>query len=375
MPYVECAECGHGFHTRAGDAACPGCGQVHEVAARLPWRKRILPWCLVAALLPLLWSVFSGPNDVAERIERTAKENPREVTEETTLDELIGSFPGGRIEGALHPRGTGFHWLYAAISAFGFWLFLLVAYPMGRANSGHLWALGVFTGTIGILLLLAFQFVASQVNAIRGGGILFLIVLFIKLIGFSYSAALDPDTGFLASLAGFTFGVGLCEELCKALPLLWALRRGAQLDVRGAVVWGLATGIGFGVSEGVHYASAWYNGLSTGGIYVVRFVSCVALHAVWSAGAAILLLKYREEIEAPEGGWELLWSAFFPVVTALSISMGLHGLYDTLLKRDHDFLAFLTALASFVWFLWLCERAKRKEEAAALHAPAPAGVP
>ena len=45
-----------------------------------------------------------------------------------------------------------------------------------------------------------------------------------------------PDDPKLHSI-GFTFGVGLCEELCKSLPLLWHFKRTATLDVRGAVVW------------------------------------------------------------------------------------------------------------------------------------------
>ena len=71
-----------------------------------------------------------------------------------------------------------------------------------------------------------------------------------KLIGFSYRCALDPNNGFLASFFGFTFGVGLCEEVCKAFLLLVHFKGKGSLNYEGAFAWGLACGVGFGVSEG-----------------------------------------------------------------------------------------------------------------------------
>jgi len=52
---------------------------------------------------------------------------------------------------------------------------------------------------------------------VRGHGIATLIFYVIKLIGFSYHAADDPENGFLLSFLGFTIGVGLCEEFTKAM--------------------------------------------------------------------------------------------------------------------------------------------------------------
>ena len=42
----------------------------------------------------------------------------------------------------------------------------------------------------------------------------------------------------------------------------------------------------------------------------------------------------------------------------------LHGLYDTLLKRDMCGYALLVALASFAWLVFLIERARSGEEQA-----------
>ncbi len=187
-----------------------------------------------------------------------------------------------------------------------------------------------------------------------------ILLLFIKFIGFSYSAALDSHNGFGASFFGFTCGVGFCEELCKILPLVWHFRNKATLDWRGAMIWGLASGIGFGVSEGITYSSDFYNGVSGVDLYVVRFVSCVALHAFWAAASGIVLYERQQTIQGP-----LSWYEFLPpLLTILAVPMVLHGLYDTLLKRDMGILAFVAAAASFGWLAFQIEKARRLERVA-----------
>ena len=143
-------------------------------------------------------------------------------------------------------------------------------------------------------------------------------------------------------------------------PIYWHFRRAASLDVRGAVVWGLATGIGFGVSEGISYCSSFYNGISGGGMYVVRFSSCVALHAVWSATAAILIWKRQDGLQGLDRWYH--WIA--PVFSTLWISMILHGFYDTCLKKDHGIAALASAVLSFALFFWMYDWACRQEKAA-----------
>jgi RsiW-degrading membrane proteinase PrsW (M82 family) len=276
---------------------------------------------------------------------------------------MLDALPEHRIEGAFHARDTAAHWLYALLSAGAFWGLILLLFPLGKASSKQIWIAGIFVGTIGILLLLGLQWVAmvTQGTWIRGRGILVILFYIIKFIGYSYQAADDPSNGFLLSMLGFTFGVGFCEELCKALPLLWHFKKAGSasqaLDVRGAVVWGLAAGIGFGVSEGITYSSDYYNGMSTGGIYVVRFVSCVALHAVWSATNALFLWKSQADFD----GIDTWYGWFVPLLKTLGLSMVLHGLYDTLLKREMEIGALLAAVASFALFFWLYDRTVREE--------------
>lgn len=333
--------------------------------------KKYARWVLVAALLPLIISVFSK-DDSEAREERTRVENAELFTKleadveagkihdlQELRTRLFSGLPGNRFKGAHVSRFSSIHWVYAIFSALAFWGFILLAFPMGKATSPQLWKVGVFIGTAGIFLLLAFQWIAmwTQNFNIMGRSILVVIFYIAKFVGYSYRAALDPENSFVLSMMGFTLGVGLCEEVCKALPLLLHFKGKATLDVRGAVVWGLAAGIGFGVSEGITYSSDYYNGISTAGIYVVRFISCVALHAVWSATAGLFLWRYQEQLQ----GMDEWYDVFKPVFWSLGTSMVLHGFYDTFLKKEMEVAALLTALASFALFFLLYDRYRAQE--------------
>src|SRR5260370_11662416 len=96
-------------------------------------------------------------------------------------------------------------------------------------------------------------------------------------------------TNVLSCSAGFTFGVGFVEEACKIVPLFLLFLRKKTITWRTAVMWGLASGIGFGVNEGIFYSEMFYNGIAPAMEYVVRFASCVALHAIWCASAGLSL--------------------------------------------------------------------------------------
>lgn len=389
----SCRHCGLRLTFPAADIgqnkACLACGRLVAVpaqsapaaattarrpsAARKPqaspdgWRSKAR-WSLFLALIPLAIYTFASKDDLRERIRETEKQYPefaRKVKQNRRVDDVLAVLPSQRIEGAALARQTSAHWIMAILAALIFWEFILIVQPMGTSTSRQLWAVGIFTGTIGILMLLIVQLAAivtAKANIV--GGIAFVFFLILRFIGYSYGAAVNPENGFLASMVGFTLGVGLLEEFFKALPIFWHHRRSGSLDLRGSVVWGLATGIGFGVSEGISYSKDFYNGLYGGGIYVVRFISCVALHAVWSATVAILIWRRREAIQAIERWWQ--W--FVPVFGSLWISMVLHGFYDTVLKKEYGIAALASGFFSFALFFWLYDRACRQEAAR----PAPA---
>ena len=204
-------------------------------------------------------------------------------------------------------------------------------------------------------MLLTFQLIATATQAIhlRGRGIFVLVLLLIQLIGFSYRCAEDPSIGFWGSFFGFTIGVGLCEELCKSVPIWHYLRSARKIGWRGACLTGLASGIGFGISEGIMYSGDMYNGVTDGLTYLVRFVSCVSLHAMWSGSVALMMYRNQHFLDAEN------WSdILFGLLYYMSIAMVLHGLYDTLLKREMAVLALLIGIGSYLWMFYLVRQSR-----------------
>ena len=81
---------------------------------------------------------------------------------------------------------------------------------------------------------------------------------------------------------------------------------------------------------------------------MVRFISCVALHAVWSGSVGITLYKCQELLQG-----DMEWYEFIPpLFRILGVAMILHGLYDTLLKKDMHALALAVAVVSLAWLAW-----------------------
>ena len=325
------------------------------------WRDS-LHWVLALAMLPLALSIVLPGPSTPERLIKVLEENPQlqnQLEGVTSLDELFAVLPGHRFPGAHLERGTLFHWGYAVASAAAFLLLLLAMFPGSQAGAQRLLWTGVITGTVGIVLLLGFQFVAewTQHFNLRGRSIMVLFFYVVKFIGFSYRCATDGDTGFVLSFMGFTCGVGLCEELCKALPVAIYLGTAQRPDWRAACLVGLASGIGFGVSEGIMYSSDYYNGIAPGLTYLVRFASCVALHAVWASSVALLMFANQDYVPFGTAAGDFEWSdvANF-ILFYLAIAMVLHGLYDTLLKQDLPLGALAIAAASFGWWAWLLQQ-------------------
>lgn len=279
--------------------------------------------------------------------------------ESMTLDEVLAMLPGQRLEGALLPRNTWWHWVFALLSVAAYMTFFVFLASDGSAKAWHLLGVGAFVATFGILLLVIVQ-VASMIGI--GGGSsgpesLFHLIFF--LIGLSYRAALDPEIGFFGSFVGFTLGVGLCEELCKALPLFIYYRFNPRQNWRGAFLWGLAAGAGFGVAEGIFYSQDFYNGIMGPGIYLVRFISCVALHAVWTGTIGIAINQRQEQLLWDPEQW---WRLPLGVMGVIVVPMVLHGLYDTMLKKELDLLALIVAATSFGYLAWTISRLRTSDD-------------
>jgi protease PrsW len=163
----------------------------------------------------------------------------------------------------------------------------------------------LFTTVIGIPLLLVFQ----QVPPFRT----------------LYHAI---NAGPLLRLVGFVLGVGILEEICKALPIYVLLARPQKLhDPLTAAFYGAMSGLGFAIAEGAAYSFRYAAGLSRGQLdlssYVaantIRFVSLPLFHAMLAGivgyfiGLAVINPSRRGAI------------FFIGVIIAAT----LHGLYNT----------------------------------------------
>ncbi|HEX3152144.1 MAG TPA: PrsW family glutamic-type intramembrane protease [Gemmataceae bacterium] len=329
---------------------------------------RHLHWLLMLALIPLVVSLLHKGkeeelgNRILDSIEAAPEEEQLKIlrilakAEEGKADfgDLINAMPRHRLLGAALPRDSYMHWLFALGAAalfLGFFVFLATG---GVADARHLLAIGAFTGTIGVLFLIIVQALAeaTQGTVIVGRSIFVIFFWIAKLIGLSYRAALDPDNGFWVSFLGFTAGVGLCEEVVKAIPVLFRYRRNVDDNWRGAFLWGLASGAGFGIAEGIIYSSNYYNGIMGSGIYVVRFISCVALHALWTGSAAIAIQQKQGLLQSADRWYDMI----APTILFIAVPMVLHGLYDTLLKKDMPGIALVVALASFGYLAFQVSR-------------------
>jgi RsiW-degrading membrane proteinase PrsW (M82 family) len=331
--------------------------------------RRFAYLVLLAALIPLCISTLvKSEFDFERALTRTVQKHPEikakiaqiMSSEDATEQDLFNALPDHRLDGAFLARDTYVHWLYALFSSVAFTGLILVIFPNSTHRLGRMLAVGLFTATIGIFLLLGFQWVAEVTQGmwLRGRSVLVLLFYIVKFIGYSYRAALDPESGLIMSTIGFTLGVGLCEELVKAMPVLFhyqATSAENRWPWRTACMVGLLSGIGFGVSEGIHYSSDFYNGVTGGQTYLVRFVSCVALHAVWSGAAAVFIFRHQGQLQQVENffGGMVTWAAM------VAVPMVLHGLYDTLLKKDHEGYALVVALMSFAWLIYQIETARR----------------
>jgi RsiW-degrading membrane proteinase PrsW (M82 family) len=340
-------------------------------ASNPAWQRRLL-WVFALALIPLAFNILiPDAGDPEARFASTIEEldetqqlkiftliqQDEQEAVADPLQKLFDLLPEQRLKDAFLAYDSRAHWFMAVAAALLFMGLLVTMAMDGSTQVWHLLVISFFTATGGVLLLLGFQHVADwAVNTeVRGRGIVVLLFWLVKLIGFSYRAAMIEGNGFLESMLGYTFGVGLCEEFCKAIPLFIYFKNGDSVTWRGAMLWGLASGIGFGIAEGIMYSGDYYNGRAYAGIYFVRFFSCVALHAIWTATVAITLYRRQDEWQSVDEWYE----HGFVVLKILAIPMLLHGLYDTLLKQDYAVLALVTAAVSFGYLAWLnyhCER-------------------
>jgi RsiW-degrading membrane proteinase PrsW (M82 family) len=175
-------------------------------------------------------------------------------------------------------------------------------------------------------------FSTSQVSVKKAIGLFFLtqVIIFIA-VDVIRIPSLNPlyeltegNRGVLAKLIGYTFGVGVFEEFVKLLPVYLLLRKSKEPLVPQTVVfYGLMSGIGFGVFEGVIYqltVNAELDYSTSFFMNIARLTCLPFLHSIW-AGISSYFLAFA--FLYPKNRHSM-W------VLAILIPAILHGLYDTL---------------------------------------------
>lgn len=173
------------------------------------------------------------------------------------------------------------------------------------------------------------------------------------------------STGLTAKLIGFVFGVGITEELAKALVLFYFARRTPTLGPRLLLFYGLISGLGFGIHEGVGYqthenlsgAIREINKLTYNDVDITsatkyalldyyvhnlsRLTSLPFLHAMW-AGIAGYFIGMANLHPSRKHGL---------LVGAIGIPALLHGFYDTFSESIFSLVLMLLSVTALVIYL------------------------
>jgi protease PrsW len=138
----------------------------------------------------------------------------------------------------------------------------------------------------------------------------------------SFLYALTKSENIISQIVGFVFGVGVTEEIIKAIPIYYILKKSTvPLFPQTAVLYGLLSGIGFGVLEGVDYQTSTNTTLEYSQAFfmnIARLTSLPFLHAIWCGISSYFL------------SFSFLYPKFRKGLMVLSVMIPatLHGLYD-----------------------------------------------
>lgn len=135
-----------------------------------------------------------------------------------------------------------------------------------------------------------------------------------------YGIVESPD--FIMRAIGMFFGVGISEELCKTAIVFWvAMRPGNILMPQTVVCYGMLSGLGFGIYEGVDYQQTVNREMGIDMAYflnVARLTSLPFLHAIWTGIASYFIAFAALQPRRKYGLW----------VIAICIPAVLHSAYN-----------------------------------------------
>jgi len=210
----------------------------------------------------------------------------------------------------------------------------------------------LFTMTAGLVILLTFQklaewagshhfFSANKIEWILRG------------FALAYRQVDSSNPNLVGQFFGFIFGVGLCEETTKLLPLFFILTlqdelpQAQRISYRGFLFVGFLSGTGFGIGEALYGYAPW-SGAPIASLNVLRWFALVPSHAVWAATAAACLWRLsptlRQETKRKNSHWRL----FGLCAAAVACSAVIHGLYDVFAVNEYQSLAIAFEAGSLI---------------------------
>jgi RsiW-degrading membrane proteinase PrsW (M82 family) len=273
--------------------------------------------------------------------------------------DFFSAFPGNRIDGALLPFNTWWHWGMAAAALVVFLAIVRLMFGPRATKTQHLFWTAVFTAVVGSLGFVALHYATNWTEGfeMRGGGEIAILFYLCKFTSYSYYAAMRQYP-FVMSFLSFAIGAGLLIELLKATPLLLLFTScKGKPGWRGLALWGMAAGIGFGAAEGINYAREFYNGSAPASDYLTRFVTGTALHAIWTASVGVGLFNLMEFDRNKSKKTPVLF------LIACALPVILHALFATYLNRGMETGALVTGAISFLWLALQIEWASVVEHA------------
>jgi RsiW-degrading membrane proteinase PrsW (M82 family) len=152
---------------------------------------------------------------------------------------------------------------------------------------------------------------------------IFLLVYIINIPAINpFYILIEPNKGFISKLLGYIFGVGLFEEFVKLFPVYLLVRKSNEpLKPQTVVFYGLISGIGFGVFEGVIYQLTINIKLDYSSSFLMNIarLTCLPfLHSIWSGISSYFLAFAFLYPKNRKSMWFL----------AIAIPAILHGVYD-----------------------------------------------
>jgi RsiW-degrading membrane proteinase PrsW (M82 family) len=215
-----------------------------------------------------------------------------------------------------------------------------------------------FTMIIGMSLLLAFQklTIAMSDHKFQGPPKIRLFMGVFQLIGEAYKSI--HSESIIGQFFGFIFGVGLCEEFTKLLPLFiisfWTCSD-VKLGYRKFLMVGFFSGLGFGISEALFFYAPWGGNFSTNS-NIIRWFACVPFHAIYTVIDAACLWYLVPKLRKTKGD-SIFYTLGFCASATFAVAV-IHGVYDVLFHIPH--IGLVLDGASMALMFWLVNKVARK---------------